>query len=364
MGVTFQLINNLNHTASHRNRIISLFNTSDNVLIASPFLMEDFNLFFDELRATQLSEIHLVTTIPPNSREQIKKIEALSSLVGLSIVKSKKLQCKISINNKLHGKVYIFKRHGDYVSAIISSANFTNAGLERNHEWGVEIFDKLEIANLEETIISTIEYSDLTSEIIQEMKQTVEEFQLNLGVNEEKLIELDLIALLLNSVFPFDTSVNYWLKPIGATEFPVEEGRLFEEIEYDLHFSNRRPNSVNLGDIIIAYGVGSRQILSLYRVNSDPQIVSEEDINDEEWYERWPWYVNGINLTPDFGRSWWIHRLYIGQLEKDFLRLDGQNEVTAVGGRSLGALRFGKDKLMLSHEFAKYVINKVMEKVR
>ncbi len=124
---TYRLINNLSNTDNHSKRLKELFESSEEVLIASPFLMGDFTDFLSEINMSQLQKIHLITTLLPNSFEQIKKIGSLLSIVDFPEIKEKRVACEISINNKLHGKVYIFKKSKTSFAAIISSANFTDS---------------------------------------------------------------------------------------------------------------------------------------------------------------------------------------------------------------------------------------------
>ena len=127
-----------------------------------------------------------------------------------------------------------------------------------------------------------------------------------------------------------------------------------------MNFSKFRPTCVKPNDILIAYVVGTTKILSIYRVTSFPEYVTKEDIQKVDWFERWPWYVNGENLTPIFGGSWWKHYLQISGLREQYLKENKSGAITAVGGKTLGGLNFGKDKLKLSPDFAKFIINKVV----
>jgi phosphatidylserine/phosphatidylglycerophosphate/cardiolipin synthase-like enzyme len=111
--------------------------------------MMDFADFLGEVNLSAVKKFHLITTLPPKSFDQFGKISSLISLIEFPVVKDGRVDCQISLNNKLHGKIYIFKKSGSYIAAIISSANFTGSGLSRNHEWGVEISDSTEIENLE-----------------------------------------------------------------------------------------------------------------------------------------------------------------------------------------------------------------------
>src|ERR1700752_3784900 len=362
--MNYRLINNLTSTNNHSLRLKELFSHSDNVTLVSPFLMTDFADFFGEINFSQLNKLHLITTLSPNSFDQIKKISSLISLIEFPDIRDKKVSSQISLNNKLHGKVYIFKKEENYISAIISSANFTDSGLSRKHEWGVEISDEVEIRELERTILSSIEFPSLTFEEIYHMQQATTEFLENQPQTEIRNIELNLTNLLssANWTNQLDDTIDFWLKPIGVSDDPVTEDRLFNIIEDQLHFSKQRPNGVQPNDILIAYGVGITKMLSVYKVTSYPIHVTQEEIEEEgdDWLIRWPWYVEAENLTPNFGATWAKHNLYKNSLLEEYLTSYPNEAITAVGGQTLGALNFGKDKLKLAPGFAKFIINKIV----
>lgn len=359
--MNYKLINNLSSTDNHTTRLKELFRNSDIVILTSPFLMTDFSDFFGEVDFSQLNKLHLITTLSPKSFDQIKKISSLISFIEFPDIKEKKVNCQISLNNKLHGKVYIFKKDDNYLSAIISSANFTDSGLSRNHEWGVEISDTEEIKKLETSILESIEFSNLTFEEIYRMQKATTDFLTEQPQTETRDIDLKLTDLLSSSSLSSQLSdtIQFWLKPIGVTENPVSEDRSFDKIEDELNFSKLRPNGVKPNDILIAYGVGTSKILSVYSVTSFPISATPEEIEAEDWLERWPWYVEAHNLTPNFGATWVKHNLYINSLKEEYLVAHPNGAITAVGGQTLGALNYGKDKLKLSPDFAKFIIVKV-----
>lgn len=361
--MNYTIIDNLTDKQNHFKRLKDLFNQSDTILLTSPFLMSDFTDFLSELELDRLKKLELLTTLPPKSFEQIKKISSLISLIEFPPIKNKTINCSISLNNKLHGKIYIFKSQENYISAIISSANFTDSGLSRNHEWGVEIFDKIQIENLETSIRDSIEFSNVSFDEIHRMYHTTTEFLEREPQTETRSIELTLTELLTptNWTNQLDNTIEYWFKPIGVSDKPVQEDRLFNSLTDELHFSKQRPNGVKPNDILICYGVGSTKMLAVYRATSFPIRATDEEIEDEgDWLERWPWYVEAQNLTPNFGATWFQHNLYKNDLLDEYLQLYPDKPVTAVGTQTLGALNFGKDKLKLDIDFAKFVINKIL----
>lgn len=355
-----KIISNLDSINNHYTRIKDLLLESDKIIIVSPFLMGDFNTFFNDLVLVELKHIHIITTLKPKSFDQINKINSLLTFADLPIFKNDSVDFKISINNRLHGKIYIFKRLGKPFKAIITSANFTDNGLSYNHEWGIEISDLDEIQELESSIVRCIEIDNITKDDIYKLIGVTNLFLEQKPNTEIREVELDLSSYLnINSTNSFDDSINYWLKPIGVTEHPIEPNRKFDENEFNLHFSKFRPTGVKINDILICYGVGLGKILSIYKATTLPIKVSDEEIEDEDWLERWPWYIKGENLTINYGANWANFNLNIGLLANEFLKMDINNYILANGSKSLGGLNYGKDKLKLSFGFAKFIIDKV-----
>ncbi len=191
------MINNLTDL-NHEQRFKELIKLSDSVLISSPYLISDFNYIFNGIESTALTNIQIITTLQPNSLDQIKKIEALVSFIRLPQIKNKGWAYKISINNKLHGKVYVFRKENELVSAIITSANFTYNGLVQNHEWGIEIQDKKIICEIENDLINSIEpdFENISSSHIYFLQKQILDFLGEGDKENTEEIDLDLTALL------------------------------------------------------------------------------------------------------------------------------------------------------------------------
>lgn len=356
----------MNSLTNHSSRLKEFFKKSDNVILVSPFLMTDFSGFLAEIELVETKKIHLITTLKPNSVDQIPKIKSLVSLIEFSDIHEDKIKCNISLNNRLHGKVYIFKNGESYLSAIISSANLTFSGLSRNHEWGVEITSKHQIQELENSILEGIEFENISFQEIYKMQDKANQYLQEKPLSEISKIELDLTTCIspsYNSSF-LNENVNYWLKPIGDVSRPIEKDRLFNENEGVFGFSKLRPSGVKQNDILIIYGVGSGKIISIYRVDSPPELATNDQINENVRTARWPWSIRGINLTPIFGGAWWTHNLHINSLREQYLSVNINGSITFVGGKTLGALNFGKDKVKLAPGFARYLIDHVYRQMK
>ena len=355
-----EILNNLS-TNNHKLRIGKLFGQSEKIVIASPFLMPRFDDFLNSISIKANSEIEIITTLQPNSIEQIRKVDSLLSLMKHPQIVEKNIRVTISINNKLHGKIYSFK--GDKIdNIIISSANFTQNGLTNNHEWGIEIAKKSTVETIRKELKQSLQKSGITLIELENMKEACDKFKEKNEVPNQK-IELNLVSLIPTDISTdeFPKNITFWIKPIGVTEDPIPVGRKFERLEQKLNFSTNKKPNVKIGDVLICYGVGAKQILSIYRVEELPEYETKEEIEKEPWLERWAWYVVGKNLTPNFGGEWWTHNLNAFELVKEFKEFNSDIPITKSGGDTLGGLNYGHDKLRLKREFAEFIIKKVIE---
>lgn len=355
-----EIINNLS-ADNHKLKIGELFEQSEKIIIASPFLMPNFDDFLNSISIKPNSKIEIITTLRPNSIEQIRKVDSLLSFLKHPQIVEKNIDTTISINNKLHGKIYSFK--GEKIdSIIISSANFTQNGLANNHEWGVRISEKSKIKTIRKELRLSTQKSGITLVELENMKEACDKFKEKNEVPNQK-IDLNLISLIPTdvSINEFPKNITFWIKPIGVTEDPIPIGRKFEQLEQKLNFSTKKKPNVKIGDVLICYGVGAKQILSVYRVEELPEYETKEEIEKEPWLERWAWYVVGKNLTPNYGGEWWMHNLNAFELVKKFQDKNPDISITKSGGNTLGGLKYGHDKLRLKREFAEFIIKKVIE---
>ena len=140
---------------------------------------------------------------------------------------------------------------------------------------------------------------------------------------------------------------------MGSSEKPYTPDRVINRDIQELGFSKRKPSSVKPGDILICYGVGTRKLLGYFKVLTEPVRMQDES-------ERWPWRVDATNLCPDYSDRWTDFENTLASLQ---LSYGDDKEITFVGGKSLGALNFGADKIQLNPDFAKYIINVIENSV-
>ena len=80
--------------------------------------------------------------------------------------------------------------------------------------------------------------------------------------------------------------------------------------------------------------------------------------------ERWPWYMEGRNQSPDFSRQWWVYNLQRKDALNEFLEKYPSVPVTAAGGFNLGTLNMGNDKVRITKEFGDFLISKIEASIK
>lgn len=312
--------------------------------------MESFDNFFHEIIEMEVKSITLTTTLKDNDPDLLKKANSLHSLCFNCLKHN--IDYRIHIDNKLHGKIYISAMDGEPLQGIITSANFTEAGLGYNHEWGVEIDDSNQLKKLLNDI-SSLNSHALSKEELKSIIRKVDSYFNSIDNPQKTQIDLKISDLIRH---PANLSMNnsdkrYFIKPVGWLERPFSiERTLSSDLEI-LHFSKRRPAAVRVGDIIICYAVGTAKLLGYFE-------VLEEPINSMIEGDRWPWSVKAKNLCSDYSKVWNSFGNTISSIQASY-RYD--TPITYAGGKTLGALNFGADKIQLTKEFAYHVIS-IIEK--
>jgi hypothetical protein len=349
-----KIIDNLNN--NHNLSIQKILLKADHLLMVSPFLTEDFDEFIYESALIGIKKITLITTLKDNSTDLFKKANSMYSFCFSCV--SNNLIYEIRIDNKLHGKLYIALKNNNPTIGIITSANFTVNGLSYSHEWGIQINDSKKLQKIIDDLYK-VSSLPLTQIELNEIVKTIDEYaSANPPVkeNKPKLKVSDLMKKKFtdSQKTVVKSDIRYFLKPVGSSDQPFSEERVISPGLIEMQFSKRKPSAVRSGDILICYGVGSTKILGQFKVLSDPT-----HINDD--MERWPWRVNAQNITPDYSNKWATYDNTLSRVQSSY----GSNKIlTYVGGKSLGALNFGADKIRLNEEFAKHLINIINKDIR
>jgi len=349
-----KIINNLK--SNHYDSINQIIKGSDEFLLVSPFLLEDFDEFIHNIAKQGVKKIILITTLKDNSADLFKKANSLYSFCLASTMNG--LEFEVRIDNKLHGKIYVAIKEKKPVCGIITSANFTDNGLSYSHEWGILIN---EVNELQDIINDLFDNSSLPLSAlkIEEIVKIIDNYQRENKVEEAKKPKIEVSKILKykdnKTSLQTETDIKYFIKPVGSSEAPFihTERQLNRNIE-ELHFSKRRPASVRPGDILICYAVGTTKLLGYFEVLTEPKIVRGDE-------SRWPWGVDAKNLCPEYSDNWHKYDNTLSTVQSSY----GEEEpLTFVGGKTLGALNFGADKIQLKPKFARFIIEVIERTVK
>lgn len=338
-----------NIQSNHNVTILEILKGADEFFLISPFLYRDFSKFICNVAKSGIKKICLITTLRDNDLDS--KIKAETLLDFCSLCQKNNIKYEIRIDNKLHGKIYISRVDNIPSKGIITSANFTESGLSRNHEWGVQISDTGKLTEIIDCI-KNISSQSLTKEaLIKIIKKFEDYLKNNPEKSEKQKIEIkisDLIPSQTNKNNVIDDDKKYFIKPVGSREAHYRTEDRFDEGISDHYFSKKYPQAVRVGDILICYAVGTTKLLGYFEVKSAPEAVDPED------NPRWPWRVKALNLSPNYSANWTQYDNTISSIQRNFSL---GSPITEVGGYSLNGLRYGHDRIQLKRDFANFVID-------
>jgi hypothetical protein len=149
------------------------------------------------------------------------------------------------------------------------------------------------------------------------------------------------------------TGIHFWLKPLGNPDLAPDEEQVFTSETLRIDFA-RRPFSVSIGDALIAYRILIKKVIFVAECASEPLLATPDEIEREPWRQRWPWYIQARNLTPDFGRVWSRHALDPFELVGEY------NHLYSEVSQNLKGIMFGADKLRISVGLGQYVVRQIL----
>jgi HKD family nuclease len=348
------LITNADPENNHFTRLRELADASDEITILSPFLSQDLQSILEHVVSRKVRTFHLITSLRREPQDQVAIAKSLGSLLTFFAQSRPDVRWSVSLTERLHGKVYLFFRRRDLVAAIISSANLTGSGLIHNQEWGWLCTESGLLAEILHSV-SVMEIRTLTPQQIVAFDLEARKYQLKHPDAPQAALNLFRI---LGS--PPNEHVTVWIKPSGVAEDPVRAGDTrYAKSKVRLRFSVRRPSGVHVGDLMVVYGVGAKQLMGLFEIISHPVHATPEELVADATQARWPWRVIARNLTPVYSATWWEYNLHLTALMAEYQSLYPAAPLTLSGGQTLGALNYGADKVRLASGFAAFLIEKV-----
>lgn len=336
-----------NKTNNHFQEILKLSKQSDELILVSPFLTKDMGAMLGEMKSIQKLTVY---TVFEGYNDALNKSDSLLALY--QYCESNSVELCIKINEDLHGKVYLFYKGENETGGIITSANFTSKGLVNNYEWGVRVSN----ADKQRLLLSEIERMpvfDVKRSQIEAINKAATEFRENNNVQPEKKFKINKYINIKPSKSG-NAKMGYYLKPIGVTGNPFKQGNTLKE-NAEIGFGDAA-NKLNKGDILLCHSVGTGFLVGYYKICSEKSEFKELDKED-----RWPWKVSVECNSIPFSQEWWVYEMKTNDLVNEFKELYPDNHITYNGGDTLGALKWGKDRVKLSQEFAAFLIDKIDE---
>ena len=341
-----------NCRGNHIEEVKDLLANSNKALIASPFISLTVIDKMKNWLTFGFQELTLITTLKEKDPDQLRKVPVLMELFRLK--KTRGFHLTVKIDNKLHGKVYIGMRDENFTGAIVTSANFTDNGLENNHEWGIFFNDQKEISNMHQQIVKDASL-ELTEKALMKMKQWIDDNP----KEDVKSPSIDVSFIdMIEKPIVNKASLTYWLKPLGKSPDPVPPTRLFGEGEHQITFTTKNPRGIAEGDILLVYSVVSQQMISVFEATDKRGVLTEFDNPGDE---RWPNYIWCKNLSPEYGANWPVKGLTFRKLREEFLKRYPTKSVLPSGNK-LNGMQWGADHIKCIPEFAEYVLMRIKEK--
>lgn len=340
-----------NKEEHHLGEVKDLLASSNEFLIASPFISLTAIDKMKNWLTAGLQKLTLITTLKEKDPDQLKKVPILMELYRLK--KMRGFNLSVKIDNQLHGKVYIGMRDENYTGAIVTSANFTDNGLENNHEWGIFFNNQKEISNMHQQIVKDASL-ELTEKALMKMKQWIDDNP----KEDVKSPSIDVSFIdMIEKPIVNKASLTYWLKPLGKSPDTVPPTRLFGEGEHQITFTTKNPRGIAEGDILLVYSVVSQQMISVFEATDKRGVLNEFDNPGDE---RWPNYIWCKNLSPEYGANWPVKGLTFRKLREEFLKRYPTMSVLPSGNK-LNGMQWGADHIKCTPEFAKYVLVRIKE---
>ena len=338
---------------NHIEEVKDLLANSNKALIVSPFISLTVIDKMKNWLTSGFQELTLITTLKEKDPDQLRKVPVLLELFRLK--KTRGFHLTVKIDNQLHGKVYIGKRDSNYTGAIVTSANFTENGLENNHEWGVVINDQMTISDIHQQIMNDASI-ELSEKDLAKMRQWIDD-----NPKEDiksPTIDVSFIDMIARPVIT-ESGITYWLKPLGRDHKSVPNTAFYGDARHLITFSKKgRPNGIKEGHVVIAYSIITMQLISVFVASNDRGQLVEFSVPGDE---QWPYYIWCKNKTPQYGANWPQINLTLHTIREEFLRQQSTATVLPSGNK-LKALQWGSDHVRATPEFGEFVVSKMTEK--
>jgi hypothetical protein len=164
-------------------------------------------------------------------------------------------------------------------------------------------------------------------------------------------------------------SRQFWLKPWGNRRYPKDPSaqpgtQFFAQPTLEVAFArSKNQPSVREGDALIVYHIRmphmeSGKLVCVLEALSSPNRATVAQ--DEAWRKDYPWSIYAKNLTPTYGAKWLNYSLDPFRLVEHYRAQNPGAKVTR-SGYTLGTINFGATNVWIQVDFAKFLINEIIQ---
>ena len=157
----------------------------------------------------------------------------------------------------------------------------------------------------------------------------------------------------LGELFGDSRKSQFWIKPWGDPDRPADERESFGDPDIRLMFA-KQPTGVDIGDILFVHRIKAAKLACVTEAMTLAKTLTSDELLREANLKRWPWRIDGKNLSPKFG--WWWRECSL----KTFSLATEYSEINSNDRVNLGSLNHGNDKLKISQEFAKFLLDRII----
>lgn len=206
----------------------------NNIILCAPFVKKNIVKEIINSKQTTANMILITSSSLPSFVTGASDVEAIEMLISNRI--------QVINHQQLHAKIYLF----DKAKAIITSANLTHGGLNKNYEYGVLLDDIKAIEQINNDLDCLIKdktsSGEFSSSMVDEIKNNVKalkvaNYKITTDKNDDEIILVDDVVQSLN--------LKSWLKDIYdiieklKDEFNIQDVYRFEPKLQKLHPNNK-----------------------------------------------------------------------------------------------------------------------------
>ncbi len=157
----------------------------------------------------------------------------------------------------------------------------------------------------------------------------------------------------LSELFSDSRKRQFSIKPWGDPDRPADERESFGDPDIRLMFA-KQPTGIEIGDILFVHRIKAAKLACVTEAMTSSRPLSSDELSKEPNLKRWPWRIDGKNLSPKFGWWWRECSLKTFTLAAEYSELNSNDPV------NLGSLNHGNDKLKISKEFARFLVDAII----